>query len=61
MKIWLAHLSGRQRSSQISSKEVERIGARLLIAPVARPLRILTTTATRTHVGYSNSLFTFHL
>jgi hypothetical protein len=28
MKIWLARLSGRQRSSQISSKEVERIRAR---------------------------------
>jgi len=27
MKIWFAHLSGRQRSSQISGKEVERIGA----------------------------------
>jgi hypothetical protein len=27
MKIWLAYLSGRQRSSQISSKEVERIEA----------------------------------
>jgi hypothetical protein len=32
--IWLAHLSSRQRSSQISSKEVERFGASLLIALV---------------------------
>jgi hypothetical protein len=44
MKIWLAHLSGQQRSSQISSKEAERIEARLLIAPV-----------TRTRAGYSDS------
>jgi len=31
MKIWLAHLSGQQRSSQISSKEVERIGAHVRV------------------------------
>jgi hypothetical protein len=48
MKIWLAHLSGQQRSSQISSKEAERIEARLLIAPV-----------TRTRAGYSDSLLPF--
>ena len=39
MKIWLAHSSGRQRSSQISSKEAEKIGAGLLIALVSRSLR----------------------
>jgi hypothetical protein len=39
MKFWLAHLSGRQRTSQISSKEAEKIGVRLLIAPVSRSLR----------------------
>jgi len=31
MKIWLAHLSGRQRSPQISSKEVERIRAHVRV------------------------------
>jgi hypothetical protein len=38
-------LSSRQRSSQFSSKEVERIGAHLFIAPVSQSLRglILTT------------------
>jgi len=61
MKIWLAYLSGRQRSSQISSKEVERIGAHvrviLTLSPFTLPLAVilqlsppLPLVATKRHV-----------
>jgi len=46
MKIRLAYLSSRQRSSQISSKEVERIEACLLNGTVAS-----------TRAGYSDSFY----
>jgi hypothetical protein len=54
MKIWLVHLSGQQRSSQISGKKVERNRARLLVSCLAASHP--TATSTRPCVVAETSL-----